>query len=511
MVVIFLLRTTRSHQEFQDFVKEHLQTRYLKFGLSDTVLLNHKVLASVWHADLSRVAQIVRYRYSKAKGTPARDPVDMSRSLLLMELLRERSIDSWVHKMRYTPIFAILSGFLPNDVPGVGTFYDFIKRLWLASSAHLSSKLRRTRRKPNKGKKKGDKSPIKKPGIVKRLVERYLQNPPIFHSRPHDLFQKIFKECFVVPSTKHGLLGDINALSVAGDGSSARTGASCYGKLVCDCRKNGIYKCSCHRKFSDPDASWGWDSYRDKYYFGRTLYAFTAADSPYDLPVYLNFFKAYRHDSLCFVYSLHDFLQQYPEFKLKECLLDSAHDAYAIYNLLNHHDVSALIDLNPRFQANDSCPVSMPLTKDGIPLCPAGHIMSYDGFCKNRHRHKWRCPKVRKSWSVSCDTTCSNSPYGRVFYTKESDNLRLFTRIPRGTRLFKVRYKRRTTVERFFKRIKEDYLLERKTKTRSSRNWYFRAFTTAMCTHVDAWIKHFHIDMTPLILQWEAEVIAKAA
>jgi len=347
MVVIFLLMPTRSHQEFQDFVKEHLQTRYLKFGHSDAVLLNHKVLASVWHADLSKVAQIVGYRYSKAKGSPARDPVDMFRSLLVMELLRERSIDSWVHKMRYTPIFAIFSGFLPNDVPGVGTFYDFIKRIWLASSAHLSSKLRKPRRKPNKGKKKGDKSPIKKPGIVKRLVERYLQNPPIFHSRPHDLFQKIFKECFVVPSTKHGLLGDINALSVAGDGSSARTGASCYGKLVCDCRKNGIYKCSCHRKFSDPDASWGWDSYREKYYFGRTLYAFTAADSPYDLPVYLNFFKAYRHDSLCFVYSLHDFLQQYPEFKLKECLLDSAHDAYAIYNLLNHHDVSALIDLNP--------------------------------------------------------------------------------------------------------------------------------------------------------------------
>lgn len=511
MAVILLLKATRSHQEFQTFVKEQLQTHYLQHGLSDAVLLNHKILASAWYADLFKVAEIVGCRYSKTKGSPARDPVDMFRSLLLMELLHERSIDAWVNKMRSTPFFSILSGFLPNDIPGVATFYDFIKRLWLASSAHISNKLRKPRLKPNKGKKKGDKSPLKRPGVVKRLVDRCLKNPPDFHSRPHDIFQKIFKECFLVPSTKHGLLGNINALSVAGDGSSARTGASCYGKLTCDCRKNGIYKCSCLRKFSDPDASWGWDSYREEYYFGRTLYAFTAADSPYDLPIYLNFFKAYRHDSLCFVYSFHDFLQQCPEFQLKECILDSAHDAYAIYKLLHHYDITALIDLNSRNQGNFSCQDAISFTKDGIPVCPAGHIMAYNGFDKDRQRHMWRCPKTRKTWQVSCDAPCSDSPYGRVFHTRESDNLRFFTRIPRGTLPFKLRFKRRTTVERFFKRLKEDYLLERKSKTRSSRNWYFRAFASSMCLHIDAWLKHLNIDMRPSILAWIAELTPTAA
>jgi len=188
----------------------------------------------------------------------------MFRSLLLMEMLHERSIDNWVKTMRTTPIFAILSGFTSSDIPGVGTFYDFINRLWLASSAHLSSKVRKPRHKPKKGKKKGDKSPLRRPGIVKRLVDRYLTHPPKFHSQPHDIFQKIFKECFVVASTKYGILGDVNAFSIARDGTSARTGASRYGKLICDCRKKGIYKCTCPRKFSDPEASWGWDSYRDK-------------------------------------------------------------------------------------------------------------------------------------------------------------------------------------------------------------------------------------------------------
>jgi len=510
MAVFFLLKLARSHQEFQNFVKEQLQFHYLKHGFSKLILLHHKALASVWFSDLSKVSEIVNHRYSVHRGTPARNPVDMFRSLLLMEILHERSIDTWVKTMRTTPVFAILSGFAPNNIPGVGTFYDFIRRLWLGSSAHLSSKVRKPRHKPKKGKKKGDKSPLRRPGIVKRLVDRYLEHPPNFHSRPHDIFQKIFKECFVVPSTKHGILGDVNAFSIAGDGTSARTGASRYGKLICVCRKNGIYKCSCPRNYSDPEASWGWDSYREEYYYGRSLYAFTAADSPYDLPIYLDFFKAYRHDSLCFTYSFFDFLQRNPEFTLKECMLDSAHDAYAIYTLLHHYDVTALIDLNKRRQGDCSCQGTTTFTKEGLPICPAGHIMAYHGFDKDRQRHKWRCPRTRKKWNISCDSPCSNSSYGRVFYTREKDNLRFFTRIPRGSNLFKLRFRRRTTVERFFKRIKEDYLFERKTKTRSSRNWYFRAFTTAMCTHIDAWIKHFKIDMTPLILQWESELITIA-
>lgn len=62
--------------------------------------------------------------------------------------------------MRTSPIFTILSGFIRNDIRGVDTFYDFISRLWLASSAHLSRKVRKPRHKPKKG-KKGDKSPLR--------------------------------------------------------------------------------------------------------------------------------------------------------------------------------------------------------------------------------------------------------------------------------------------------------------------------------------------------------------
>jgi len=511
MVVVLLLKSSRSHPQFQEFVKTGLQDHYLKQGFSQPLLVNHTAITAVWHCDLSLVAEIVAPYYSKSCGAAARDPVDMFRSLLLMELLHERSIDTWVKSLRSTPLFAILCGFLPQDIPGVGTFYDFIRRLWLSASSHLANRVRKPRHKPIKGKKKGEKSPLKKPGLVKRLVDRYLSHLPDFHSRPQDIFQKIFKACFVVPSAKHGILGNTSALAIAGDGSAVRTGAGPYGKSLCDCRKNRIFRCNCSRKFSDPDANWGWDSYREQYYFGRTIYAFTAADSPYDLPLYLNFFKASRHDSLAFVYSFFDLKQLYPEFTLAECLLDAAHDAYSIYNLLHRHEVAAFIDLNPRTEGRCFHQGSCSFTSEGIPLCPAGHIMAYHVFSKDRQRHKWRCPKTRKRWNISCASPCSSSPYGRVFYTREHDNLRFFTRVPRGSALFKTRYRRRTSVERLFKRLKEDYLLERKTKTRSSAHWYFRAYASAMCLHIDAWIKHFQLDVRPLISLWQAEVIPASA
>lgn len=47
MAVIFLLKPTRSLQEYKNFVKEQLQSHYLKHGLSNLILFQQKTLASV--------------------------------------------------------------------------------------------------------------------------------------------------------------------------------------------------------------------------------------------------------------------------------------------------------------------------------------------------------------------------------------------------------------------------------------------------------------------------------
>jgi hypothetical protein len=87
------------------------------------------------------VANIFRFRYS-SNGAPAREPVAMFRSLLLMEMNHCSSIDDWVKQLKAFPIWAILSGFEPGNVPGVGTFYDFMKRLWLADAPNRFNKVR---------------------------------------------------------------------------------------------------------------------------------------------------------------------------------------------------------------------------------------------------------------------------------------------------------------------------------------------------------------------------------
>ncbi|WP_333482932.1 transposase [Sutcliffiella sp. NC1] len=94
-------------------------------------------------------------RYSSnPRGRKPRNPCDMLRSLLLMHFQKETSVDKWVFTLKTNLIFAILSGFSPDDVPGVGTFYDFFKRLWIHSSPHLSKRSKRKLKKPRKKERK---------------------------------------------------------------------------------------------------------------------------------------------------------------------------------------------------------------------------------------------------------------------------------------------------------------------------------------------------------------------
>src|SRR6266851_5194507 len=67
--------------------------------------------------------------YLAGHGRPARAPEDMLRSLVLMVMAGVQSFTDWVALMREQPFYAALSGFSPDQVPGVGTFYDFLNRL----------------------------------------------------------------------------------------------------------------------------------------------------------------------------------------------------------------------------------------------------------------------------------------------------------------------------------------------------------------------------------------------
>ena len=108
--------------------------------------------------------------------------------------------------------------------------------------------------------------------------------------RPADLqkrLEDLLIQCGVLVSAKRGLLGDMTKLSVAGDGSALVSKANGNGKRSCECRAEGKRDCECRRYYSDPTADWGYDSYRECYYFGHTFYQHVISTEGHDLPVHL--------------------------------------------------------------------------------------------------------------------------------------------------------------------------------------------------------------------------------
>jgi hypothetical protein len=129
------------------------------------------------------------------------------------------------------------------------------------------------------------------------------------------------------------------------------------------------------------------------------------------------------------------------------------------------------------------------LNKKGQPICIGGHPMVNWGSCNDRYRHKWRCPLAcGKIEECSCKAECSPSDYGRVLYTKQSDDPRMFTPVPRGTKAFKDIYKMRTCSERVNDRILNDYNVEHMS-IRGRKRYAFFTMLACIHIHLDAQLK----------------------
>lgn len=466
------------HSSYQSFVIKSLRQHYSGGIL---VLRNRDwpVICKLFIADLSHATALLRDSYDD-KGPEPRDPASMLRSYLLFLLTSpEIGITKWVDRMYSIPLYAILSGFEPGDIPGVGTFYDFLSRFWSADENNIKPRKKPKKRKPKKG-KKGEKSPISKPGRVDRLVRWMLPRLDQKLEQPTDRLFTFFESQFLAVSAKHGLLGDINRLSAAGDGTPVVTSVYPRSKPTCECRARGLADCNHPRLYTQPDCDSGWDSARERYFNGYHLYMMNASDSPYDLPLYPRLHPASRHDAISFVVTSIEFAQRFTLGTLDKILLDAAHDAEAIYRLINHQHQEPFIDLNKRGKTNIDLGNGMSLSPEGTPICPKGRKMKPNGFDKSRNRQKWRCSPI-------CE--CSTAKYGRVFHTHNGENFRMFLRTPRETEAWKNIYKRRTSVERSNKREKIDYHLER-GRHRSTMMWATRIYGIMMCQHIDAWYLH---------------------
>jgi hypothetical protein len=483
-----------SHAAYQNIVLQRLRQYY-----SDVVFVivrdDWHLVAKLWMTDLSYITTLLRDRYD-VKGPEPRDPASMLRSYLLFLMTKpEIGVTEWINEMKRIPYYAILSGFEPGDIPGVGTFYDFFKRLWAASGNNLKPRRQKRKRKSKKG-KKGEKAPTTTPGKVKRLVEWVIRHAAVKTDLPSDRLFHFFETQILSVSAKLGLLGNMNSLTAAGDGTPVVTAAYPRSKPTCGCRAQGLANCNHARIYSQPDCNSGWDSAREKYFNGYHLYMLSATDSRYDLPLYPRLQPASRHDAISLVVSAVEFKQRFTLGTVDRMLLDAAHDAQAIYTLMRHQGVEPFIDLNKRSKKNTKTGCDIKISPDGIPICPIGLKMKPNGYDNSQNRQKWRCA-LACGTKNSCASPCSKAKYGRTYHTHSLDNLRLFTKTPRDSKEWTIVYRRRTSIERSNKREKVDYKLE-SGRHRSTKMWYVRIYGIMICQHMDAWYSHLRDSFTDL-------------
>lgn len=477
-----------SNDHYQNFVLTELK-KYAQF-YPESLIEFKDCISKMLILNLDPLKKVIAQLYSSI-GRPAELQCEIFRSFILMNLLHI-PLNNWVEKLKVNPVLRTIAGFTLDCLPKTSSYYDFMDRIIdLDERPRLKSK----KVKPRKKLKKGEKLPPKNPGITAKLVEQLINNEAKFQKRlnrrKERFLQKIFADVCVSESISLGLVS--HSVSVSGDGTCIETGASHYGVKVCKCREKGIFNCTCDRKFSDPNATWGWDSHNERYFYGYTGYFISTynKDQKTDLPLFLRLVEASRHDSVSAIFALAEFKQLYPNLRIDTFISDSASDNYATYKLLDYWDMNAVIALNQKNKGNSKFPPALRIDDDGVPICPGGHKMIYFGFCgKDRCRLKWRCPRVLGK-AEPCDacSNCSPSAYGRVIYTKPDWDLRLFTRIPRGSAAWKSKMKERSAAERVNNRILNNYGIEN-SKTRGKKRISFFVTIAAFNVHLDAQLKY---------------------
>lgn len=388
------------HAAYQNFVATNLRKYYPNpDALSRSTW---DIIDRFCNLDLSYTDELMRSRYS-VFGPRQSTPSCMQRSYLLSIDFKVTSLTDWAAQLKINPLYAILSGFEVGDTPGVGTFYDFLNRLWDSDSDNLNPHVRPVKSKEvKKPKQKGAKAESVEKTTVEQLFKTLEQKSFSIDEHPYGSLFRLYQKEFLEQSVKRELITP-ESLAVAGDGTPVMTSHRERRKRICDCTEKGITDCKCDRYFSQPDCDIGWDSSRDCFYHGYDLYMIVASDSDSDLPVFPLLNPASKHDS-------HGFLEIYfrmksflPDFHVNKWLLDSAHDAMPYYLYCRKNGISPFIDLNEKRGIKVKYKDDFTIGKDGVPVCLAGLKMNHDGTEPSKARIKYRCPLAsRKKWLFLC-------------------------------------------------------------------------------------------------------------
>ncbi len=169
------------------------------------------------------------------------------------------------------------------------------------------------------------------------------------------------------------------------------------------------------------------------------------------------------HDAKALIPVLEDFFQKHLLIQPKTFIGDTAFDSSSIYkSLLKDLKFNeAFIPLNQRSRITSS---DCPINDDGIPCCPRDHSlpMKSEGTSKSKNgliRYKFVCPKVKwvnRKRNCLCESPCTDSSCGRMFYIYPEKDLRAYPGTLRGTEYWDETYKIRSVVEQSINHFKEN-------------------------------------------------------
>jgi hypothetical protein len=143
------MRTLQNHKQYVERSQDNL-TKWLKRKSRRISQQLVEAVLILMGLDLEPAREILQPLYSyNPRGRKPYDPIIMLRALLLMVILRYKSIPKFAKDLKSKPRLAKIAGFFSGNVPVAGTFYLFIDRLedgeYQQPCQHLSlpSKLRK--------------------------------------------------------------------------------------------------------------------------------------------------------------------------------------------------------------------------------------------------------------------------------------------------------------------------------------------------------------------------------
>lgn len=525
---------TPGHEAYRKSVRDACCERAHDADFVATLVRHAAAVLVLWYLDLEPARPILQRCYAPSpRGGQPRDPVVMLRCLLLAILVGQPSLNKWAADLKGSRVLRILAGLGDDPPPGVGTFYDFLHRLHdgparkscehVVAPSEAERRRARTPRNPKrrpkkaaKGKQKhargprnarrgrrpDDGTPQAEPdtrAATDRLVAQLEQADRL--DNPRDLLTRlgeILVEVALVESAQKGLLGDLGAIVAGGDGSPLRTGANRHGKRVCD---HGRFdRCDCAKRYTDPDAEWGWDSHRNVWFFGHHFYEVSCSTGGHDLPLALWLDPGDGSDYTASVRAL-DRLRKTLRtreitdgWRLSHFIADSGHDAEAIHRYLVGLGIKPVIPLKTAARATHPTRADVQLSERGVPLCQAGVEMAHWGTA-GKGRTSFLCP-VKANKLATCPLAPSEQPdwhcrpdlkWGPTTVVAVDDNPRLFPAIPRHTATYERLYNLRSGTERSNAVKKETFGLEAARHRRGSF-WLTRLHLIAILQHAKAWV-----------------------